>query len=261
MPYVTRDGLRFWQDPRLADLGVVHGFFTRLGGVSPAPWSSLNVSTSVGDTPERVRENLRRAFRALGRDLSSRYDPWLVHGAHVVRAESPRRAHVPPLKADGLITRSPHVTLLMRFADCVPLLLYDPKRRALALGHAGWRGTVAGVARALVQALQQAYGSRPQDMIAVIGPSIGPDEYEVGPDVVQAVERAFGPEHAAAFLPRYGASTHFDLWAANQWLFQQAGVGEVRIAGISTAAATDLWYSHRAERGRTGRFPVLAALP
>ncbi|NPA27383.1 MAG: peptidoglycan editing factor PgeF [Chloroflexi bacterium] len=261
MPYRSHGQVRYWQDEALAQLGLIHGFFTRHGGVSPPPWHSLNTSVSVGDSRERVRENLRRAFAALERDPASRYDTWLVHDARVVRAEAPRGPRVPPLVADGMVTSNPRVTLVMRFADCAPLLVYDPRRRVLALGHAGWRGTLAGVAPALVLALVHAYDSRPQDMVAVIGPSIGPEEYEVGPDVVHAVEQAFGPDQAAAFLPQRNGRTHFDLWAANAWLLRQAGVGQIRVSGISTAAATDDWYSHRAEQGRTGRFVVLAALP
>ena len=260
MPFVERNGLRWWEDEVLAGLGVKHGFFTRHGGVSPRPWASLNVGGTVGDDPAHTRENLRRAFAALGRDVASRYDTWLVHGARAVRAEAPRRPTMPPLQADIILTANPRVTLFMRFADCVPLLLYDPRRRALALAHAGWRGTVAGAALAAVRALQQAYGTRPRDLIAVIGPSIGPEDYAVSPEVVAQVRAAFGPEAAARVLPRFNGRWHFDLWAANAWQLRQAGVHQVRLVGLSTAAHVEDWYSHRAEKGRTGRFAVLAAL-
>ncbi len=260
MPFVARDGLRWWEDEVLAALGVRHGFFTRRGGVSPAPWASLNLGGSVGDAPHRVAENRRRAFRALGLDPASRYDTWLVHGRRAVQAEAPRRPSMPPLQADIILTASPQVTLVMRFADCVPLLLYDPRRRALALGHAGWRGTVLGAAQAAVRALQQAYGSRPRDLIAVLGPAIGPEDYAVGEQVVRAVHDAFGPQ-ARRFLPRYDGRWHFDLWAANEWQLVQMGVRHIRVVRFSTARHTADWFSHRAEKGRTGRFGVLAALP
>ncbi len=262
MPFVTRQGLRWWEDEALAALGVRHGFFTRHGGVSPPPWATLNTGGSVGDAPERVAENLRRAFAALDRDVTSRYDVWQVHGARAVRAEAPRRPTMPPLQADIILTASPRVTLLMRFADCVPVLLYDPRRHALALAHAGWRGTVAGASAAAVRALVQAYGSHPHDLIAVIGPSIGPNDYEVGAEVHAAFVAAFGPEQARAWL-RAHRPGHWllDLWAANAWQLHGAGVGQVRIVGLSTAAHTQDWFSHRAERGRTGRFAVLAAVP
>ncbi len=260
MPFVERNGLRWWEDEVLAGLGVRHGFFTRHGGVSPAPWASLNMGGSVGDAPAHWRENLRRAFAALDLDPASRYDVWQVHGAHPVRAEAPRRPTMPPLQADIILTANPRVTLLMRFADCVPMLLYDPRRRALALVHAGWRGTVAGAAAAAVRALEQAYGTRPREVIAVIGPSIGPEDYEVGAEVAAQVQAAFGPQVAGRFLPRRNGRWHFDLWAANAWQLRQAGVGQVRLVGLSTAAHTADWYSHRAEHGRTGRFGVLAAL-
>ncbi len=260
MPWAQQGAVRWWEDEVLAGLGVRHGFFTRHGGVSPRPWASLNVGGSVGDDPARVAENRRRAFAALGLDPRSRYDAWQVHGAHAVRAEAPRRPTMPQLKADILLTRNPRVTLSMTFADCVPVVLYDPRRRALALVHAGWRGTVAGAASAAVRALAQAYGSRPRDLVAVIGPSIGPADYEVGEAVVTAVRAAFG-DAADRFLPRVDGRWHFDLWAANAWQLHRAGVTQVRVVGLSTAAHTADWFSHRAEQGRTGRFAVLAALP
>ncbi len=263
MPFVAFRGLRYYVFEHLTAAGVVHGVFTRRGGVSPAPWQSLNMGATVGDDWGRVQFNIRLAFEALGLSVGSRYDVWLTHGRDAVVARSPRplASPLPPRKADIALTDRPEVTLVMRFADCVPVLLYDPRRQALALAHAGWRGTVLGTAAAAVQAMTQAFGSRPADLLAAIGPSIGPDHYEVGPEVVAAVEGAF-PD-AARFLPRFGQRRHFDLWAANRWHLLQAGVpaAHIEVAEICTACHVDDWYSHRAERGRTGRFGVLLALP
>jgi YfiH family protein len=147
----------------------------------------------------------------------------------------------------------------MRFADCVPILLYDPLKRAVGIVHAGWEGTVKQIAAAAVRAMTANFGSRPADILAGIGPSIGPDHYEVGVDVIARVRSTFG-EVAEGLLPQRGERHHFDLWAANQATLQQAGVGRVEVAGICTACHREDWYSHRAESGRTGRFGALIAI-
>jgi YfiH family protein len=168
----------------------------------------------------------------------------------------------PPPKADIILTDRREVTLVMRFADCVPILLYDPRRQAVALAHAGWRGTVLGTAAAAVEALGAAFGTHPADVVAAIGPAIGPDHYEIGPEVAAQVREAFG-EAAERLLPRYGSRFHFDLWEANRLQLLRAGVPaeQIEVAALCTACHLEDWYSHRAERGRTGRFGALLALP
>jgi YfiH family protein len=147
----------------------------------------------------------------------------------------------------------------MRFADCVPILLHDPRRGVVGLAHAGWLGTVRCTAAAAVQAMTEHYGSRPADIQAAIGPSIGPDHYEVGPDVIARVEQSFGAQ-ASELIRKHGQKKHFDLWQANRLQLEQAGVSQIEVAGICTACHLEDWYSHRAEKGRTGRFGALIAL-
>lgn len=147
----------------------------------------------------------------------------------------------------------------MRFADCVPILLHDPLKHVVGIAHAGWLGTVRDVAKATVETMRERYDSRPADVIACIGPSIGPDHYEVGQDVIAQVEQTFGAD-ASLMLPRHGSRTHFDLWKANQYLLERAGVHQIELAGICTACHTDDWFSHRAEKGKTGRFGALISL-
>jgi YfiH family protein len=132
-------------------------------------------------------------------------------------------------------------------------------RRAVGVAHAGWRGTVAGIATALVQTMQAEFGSRPHDLIAGLGPAIGPCCYQVGPEVAREVMVAFGT--GDGLLPAQpDGSYHLDLWAANRWLLARAGVHQVEVAGLCTACRTDEFYSHRAERGRTGHHGALAYL-
>lgn len=261
MPFVEQPPLKYWVASLLAEAGIPHGVFTRRGGVSPPPWDSLNLGNTVGDERGRVQENLRRVFAALGRPLASRYDVWLVHSATVVCAHTPRPDARPHIQADAILTDRPDVTLVMRYADCVPILLADPVQRVVGLVHAGWRGTVLGVTKKAVEQMVACYGSRPADILAAIGPSIGPDHYEVGEEVAAQVRAAFG-EQAEALLPHPGGRrAHFDLWAANRWLLEQAGVRQIEVAEICTACHLEDWYSHRAEKGKTGRFGTLIALP
>ncbi len=261
MPFETRQGVRFFQFAAFPQERVCHAVFTRQGGVSPAPWHSLNVGGTVGDDIARVRANRVRAFNAVGRDPASLHDVWQVHGADVVVADAPRPLESPYTKADILLTQNPQVTLFMRFADCVPLLFYDPVQGAVGIAHSGWQGTVKGVARETVRAMAQYFGSQPQHLVAAIGPSIGPDHYEVGADVVKAARQAFGEKSQDVLrLNRQTGRYHFDLWTANRIWLEEAGVAQIHLAGLCTACHTDDWYSHRAEHGQTGRFGALIAL-
>jgi hypothetical protein len=258
MPFIQNDGIRYYQFD-LFPRSVVQAVFTRHGGVSPAPWDSLNVGGTVGDEQPRVMENRSRSFAALGRQVQSLFDVWQVHSVDAVYAEAPRPPEAQHEKADIIFTDRPGVTLYMRFADCVPILLHDPALGVVGIAHAGWLGTVRGASAAAVRAMRERFGSRPQNIQAAIGPSIGPDHYEVGPDVVARVQDAFGQD-GNALIEMHAGKTHFDLWAANRRQLEAAGVQQIEVAGLCTACHLDDWYSHRAERGKTGRFGALIAL-
>ena len=146
------------------------------------------------------------------------------------------------------------------FADCVPILLYDPARAVVGMAHAGWLGTVRGAAREAVLAMTRHYGSRPAEILAAIGPSIGPDHYEVGPEVVTQVQQTFGPT-AVDLVERREGKAYLDLWRANRAQLEASGVHQIEVSGVCTACHLEDWFSHRAERGRTGRFGALMSLP
>ena len=258
MPFSHQNGLRYYTFEIFPNQ-VTQAIFTRQGGVSPRPWDSLNVGGSIGDDIRHVRENRIRSFQALGREPSSIHDVWQVHSADVVCADMPRPLDTPYQKADIILTDNPQVTLFMRFADCTPILLYDPGKRAIGIVHSGWLGTVRGAARAAVQAMQKRYDSDPADILAAIGPTIGPDHYEIGPDVIAQVEESFGAQ-AESLLPKRGDRIHLDLWEANRILLVEAGVKQIELAGMCTACHTEDWFSHRGEKGKTGRFGALIAL-
>jgi YfiH family protein len=238
--------------------GLFHGIFTRLGGVSSAPWATLNVGHTVGDDDEAVEENHHRVCRTLGiarRDIATGHQ---VHGTRVAHVGHADRGQVYP-QTDILITNVPGVALMQRYADCLPVLLYDPVHRAIGLAHAGWRGTLAGVVREAVQAMQSAFNSHPANLVVGLGPGIGPCCYQVGPEVAEAAQAAI-PGWPSVLLRQRDGSWHLDLWEANRRLLVQAGVERVEISGLCTACRTDEFYSHRAERGQTGRFGVIVGL-
>jgi YfiH family protein len=217
------------------------------------------VGGTVGDDLKRVRANRNLSLQALSCDPATVFDVWQVHSADVVCATAPRPDSESVQQADIILTDRPNVTLYMRFADCVPIMVQDPRRGVIGLAHAGWKGTVRDVATSLVDAMKRQYGSEPSDIVAAIGPSIGPDHYEVGADVILQVMQKFGDDSAHLLQSRDG-KIHFDLWKTNRLQLERAGVGNIQVAGICTACNTQDWFSHRAEKGRTGRFGALIAL-
>jgi YfiH family protein len=247
--------LVYYQFPSLlAYADLAHGLFTRQGGHSIGPWTSLNTGHTVGDDLQAVEANHRLICETLQIEQSDIVSPHQVHSTTVRVVGREHRGQVCP-ETDALITAHPGVPLMLRFADCVPVLLYDPRRHVVGLAHAGWRGTVGGIVGATVQAMSNELGCRPCDIVAGVGPAIGPCCYEVGDDVAGAfrdtpqVLRAAGDGH-----------WYLDLWAANREQLARAGVRDVTMANTCTACHTDEWFSHRAERGRTGRWGALIGL-
>ncbi len=258
MPFTHSNGIRYYTFD-LFRRDVTHAVFTRQGGVSPEPWASLNVGGTVGDEVTRVRENRYRSFTALGRRIDSLFDVWQVHSAEAVIADAPRDPNLPLIQADAIFTDKPEVTLYMRFADCVPIMLYDSKKGVVGLAHAGWLGTVRGMTSAAVKKMHEHYGSKPENIYAAVGPSIGVDHYEVGADVIAKVQESFGSDAERLIETRDG-KTHLNLWSANFIQLQKSGVEKIEVAGLCTACHLDDWFSHRAEKGKTGRFGALIGL-
>lgn len=259
MTFQRSGNIRYYTFDSLSNQAITHAVFTRRGGTSPDPWAALNLGGTVGDSPERVDLNRRMAFQAVGCSYESMYDVWQVHSTEVVIAETPRPQDQPHRKADAILTNRPGIALFMRFADCVPIMLYDPVHQVIGIVHAGWIGTVHKVLKAAIEAMENHFGTRPPDLISAVGPSIGPHHYEVGTEVVEQVKQAFEMDAPALLLNRNGG-VQFDLWAANRIILEQAGVQHIEIAGICTACHLEDWYSHRGEHGKTGRFGALICL-
>jgi len=238
---------------------IKQAVFTRHGGVSLAPWHSLNLGGSVGDDPAHVAENRVRVFQSMGCEPASIHDVWLVHGTSIVYADAPRPLDQPSAKADIIFTDNPNVSLFMRFGDCVPILFHDPKKHVIGIAHAGWMGTVRGVVQTAVEGMQSHYGCKPEDIVAGIGPSIGVDHYEVGTDVISQFQEKYNKD-ADQILQTRNGSTYLDLWTANAIQLRNAGVEQIQISRLCTACHLDDWFSHRAEKGKTGRFGAIMAL-
>ena len=237
-------------------------FSARHGGVSPYPWRSLNFSYSRGDDRARVLENFHRFCAALGREPAHPVRTHQVHSATVARVDW-SDAGSRKKDCDAFITNAVALPLFLVFADCVPLILFDPVHHALGACHAGWRGTVNGIGPAALKAMAAAFGTRAADVQVGIGPSIGPESYEVGDDVIQlATAKLTGGEKY--FCKRNGDRSNpcFDLWQANADQLTAAGVpcSNIEIAGIDTARNIDEFYSHRAEKGLCGLFGLLTWL-
>jgi len=246
--------------------GIVHAVSTRHGGVSRGPFASLNLGLHVGDDPRAVLENRRRLCAALGAELDSmvagaqvlgRAVAWVTE-AHRGRGARDLASALPD--TDALITDTPGLLLAAFSADCPLVALVDPARRAIGLAHASRRGTLGGIARRTVQAMERLLGCRPADLVAAIAPSIGPCCYEVG-DEVAAEARAALPQ-AGRFLTRRNGRWRLDLWAANAAQLADAGLAPARIEPprLCTRCQPELFFSHRAAAGPTGRFALLLAL-
>lgn len=257
MRRITHGALAYYQFESLLSPGLKHGVFTRLGGVSDGCYRSLNLSRSTGDTAEAVAENRRRMYAALSTPAERAVTSWLVHG-NTARVITEADLGQDDVHADAMVTDRRGIALTLRFADCLPVLFHDPAREVIGIAHAGWLGIECGVLPATVHAMMTAYGCHPRDIRACIGPSIGPEKFEVGEDVAARIQSAV---REPVILAGDGArKPRVDLWKAARSQLHEAGVGEIEIAGLCTASNTDEWFSHRAEKGRTGRFGALIEL-
>jgi YfiH family protein len=244
------NGIPFFQFPNLSGFpGLRHGIFTRKGGVSRGAFDSLNVGQDVGDTLDNVKENRHRVARSMSTDhlIFSRQ----VHGTAVLKIAND---HVPGrlLTGDALITDCSGHFIAVQVADCQPVLLFDPGKRVMAAVHSGWRGNVENVIGHTVTAMGTAYACRPENILAGIGPSLGPCCGEFVNYRKELPERFW----------RYGDETNrFDFWAISRDQLMAAGLREqnIHVSRLCTKCRTDLFFSYRGETV-TGRFPAVIGL-
>ena len=255
--------------PALEKTGaVIHGFTTRLGGVSRGVCSSMNLSFARGDDPKSVFENYERIGKAVGFSTDSVVCSTQIHETtvrKVGREDCGKGLSRPqdPGGADGLITNEPGVTLATFYADCVPLYLVDPVKKAVGLSHSGWRGTVGMIGKITVEAMTREYGCRPEDMIAAIGPSICQECYEVSEDVIEEFRKCY-PEESwpDLFYSRDNGKFQLNLWEACRKNFLLAGVKNENIImpELCTCCNPEFLFSHRASHGRRGNLAAFLAI-
>ncbi len=248
---------------------ISHLFSTRMGGVSEGIYSSMNLSYTRGDEREAVDENFRRIAAALGcgvedmvcSDQTHTTNLRIVGKADGGKGITRERDYS---DVDGLLTDEPGVYLATFFADCVPLYFVDTRRKAVALAHSGWRGTVARMGQCVVERMREAYGTDPADLVAAVGPSICQECYEVSEDVADAFASAFhksGQEREILFA-KGGGKYQLDLWRANEIVLAEAGILEenIQVTDLCTCHNDRYLFSHRASRGQRGNLGAFLGL-
>lgn len=247
---------------------VVHGFTTRLGGVSKGVCSSMNLSFSRGDEETAVYENYRRIADAVGFPYESIVCSDQTHTTNVRKVGKDDRGKGLLFSrnyhdVDGLITNEPEVTLATFYADCVPLYLVDPVKKAIGLSHSGWRGTVGKIGKVTVEAMEREFGSRPEDILTAIGPSICQECYEVSEDVAEEFRKIYPRELWNTLLWDKGNGKYqLNLWEACRRNFLEAGIlpEHIVLPEICTCCNPDFLFSHRASQGKRGNLAAFLML-
>lgn len=262
-------GIPYLSYPILEKTGLVHhGFSTRMGGVSQGDFSTMNFSVSRGDSEEAVLENYRRIAKAMELNFDGLVASSQTHTTNI-RKVTGEDALKGILKEqdyddiDGLMTDEKGVALVTLYADCVPLYFLDPVHKAIALSHSGWKGTVGNMAGITIGAMAEEYGTRPEDLLVCIGPSICVDCYEIGEDTASEFKKAFSIEDQKEILiPKEGGKYQLDLWKANRILLLKAGIQEehLKVTNICTCCNPKLLFSHRASKGKRGNLAAFLQL-
>lgn len=263
------DGVPYLSFPILEEHpDFIHGFSTRLGGVSQAPWASMNLSFTRGDDPEKVRENYRRIAQSIGFAPEDMVLSQQTHTTHIhkVTEEDRGRGFTKPLgytDVDGLITNVPGLILVTSYADCVPLYFVDPVKKVIGLSHSGWKGTAHRMGRVTVEAMTGEYGCDPADILAVIGPSICQDCYEVSEDVFMQIE-AIMPESAGdeMYYRKENGKYQLNLWKVNEEILLEAGIRpeHLSVTDVCTCCNSDVFFSHRASHGKRGNLSAFLGI-
>lgn len=241
---------------------IKHFVSTRTGGFSKYPYYSLNLGLHVGDDPENVLKNRRRLATTIGIPLSHFTIARQIHSGNVtiIPEESKGKGCTHHREAinetDAMVTNVPDICLTILVADCVPMLFYDPVKKAIGVCHAGWKGTLKSVALNTVKTMEKAFGSSPRDIMVGIGPSIGPCCYKVGPEVISQVENVFQTKKGYIINEAKDGKGYFDLWKANLEQLLHVGIDRknIEMAMRCTSHNPDLFFSYRHQKGDTGRF-------
>lgn len=263
-----KNGVTFITFPIFEKEGLVHGFSTRLGGVSKGDCATMNLSFNRGDDREDVMENHRRFAEAVGYPIENLVFSNQVHETVVRRVTAADRGkgicrESDIIGVDALITNDENVVLMTFFADCVPLFFYDKRNRAIGAAHSGWRGTVRRIGALTVEAMREEFGTEPEDLAVVIGPSICQDCYEVSEDVAEAFQAEFAKNRWDEILLRKPAHKYLlNLWRANEIILQEAGIPaeQIQVSELCTCCNPEFLFSHRASHGKRGNLAGVITL-
>lgn len=249
-----------------SNLSIKHAISTRLGGISQSPFVSLNLGLHTGDEAVAVNDNRRRFCQAAGINYKNAVTAEQTHSDNIAivsrqdigKGATSYETSIP--NTDALITNIPDLPLMLFFADCVPVLIADPVRKVIGVSHAGWKGTVAKIGQKTILKMQEEYNTNPADCLVGIGPSIGPCCYEVDSPVIEKVKESFNSLEKLV-IPHQKA-WHLDLWEANKLQMQEIGVKtkNIIISNICTSCNNELFFSYRAEHGKTGRIGAIISL-
>lgn len=256
-----KDNVWYLKFPVLEKINFIqHGFSTRLGGVSENEFSSMNLSYTRGDKKERVDENYKRICSALNIKIENLVLSDQIHETIVYHAtkEDVQRNDLERKKLkgiDGLVTDSQEVTLCTSYADCVPLFFVDTKRKAIGLSHSGWRGTVGKIGKKTVEKMKYDFGTNPKDIVAVIGPSICQECYEVSFDVAEKFMEILNESQKEIVLKKNESKKYqLNLWEANRYILMEAGIPKenITVSNVCTCCNADVLFSHRKTNGHRG---------
>ena len=250
---------------------IVHAVSTRLGGVSKPPFDSLNLALHVGDEPADVLANRKKFVQSLGFGVQDIVTPNQVHGEKISRVDENYRGcgcenyadSIP--ETDALITDTPNLPLMLCFADCVPIFFVDVENRAIGLAHGGWKGTLKKISAKTLLKMGDEFGTRAENCLIGIAPSIGSCCYEIGGAVIDKCKAAF-PKNFNELLIERDGKIFLDLWRANVLQLLEVGASEenIDVAGECTCCESGWYFSYRAARkknlDRTGRIAALIAL-
>lgn len=258
----------FYSFPAFDETGMVsHGISTRFGGVSQGDFATMNFSVKVGDKPEAVLENYTRFCNAIGTDVNKAVASMQTHTTNlrIVTEDDQGSGVTRPhdyTDIDGLITDRKGVTLVIHTADCVPIAFLDTKKEVIGLAHAGWRGTVNGIAVKVIESMKEHFGSEPKDILCGIAPSICRDCFEVDEPVAEIFANQDVLQKDAVIRKRSGVKYDIDLWEANREFLLSAGIlpEHITVTDLCTKCHPDVFHSHRATGGKRGVIAVFLAL-
>ncbi len=266
-----KDGIEYLTFPAFSESGIVkHLFSTRIGGVSEGIFSSMNLSFTRGDKKEAVLENYKRMAQVLDCDVCDFVCSDQTHTTNIRLVTNKDRGKgvikdKDYTDVDGLITNEPGIVLVTYYADCVPLYFVDTANKAVGLAHSGWRGTVNRMGQKMVKAMEKEFGTRPEDLLVAVGPSICQDCYEVSLDVAEQFMQAFpNPQVWDEILYETipGEKYHLNLQRANAIIFEECNIPkeQISVTDICTCCNPEYLFSHRASQGKRGNLAAFMGL-